>query len=770
MSDLRIEDKLDLFVDKGIRYYLKRVFWNAADIRREIDAAGYLSDLHAINERVKALKVVKNDQYSTEIGPNSYNRLVERLNDFKQNVSEQDDKVWKALEKDVMSYFKRDLRVYEYVTDEWCVHEGYYLDKKNGLLKYYNKAEKKVLTIGNFDFDEPIFPESKITKARELFPTLLQPRGMFDGILGAKSVKLTPDLFKRMIDHTHMSNHMRNLTFYIPSKGKSSPDIFSINCDFMHTFSLLQERSKAKTLLHKATKGDARDRVTLVKDLIENIKSKIDEELTKLNVYEDIKDNKNTNKKQILEAIKEYLDDADMKKFAQAAAKYDGGYFQRAMKYMAPKDRIDRIVSSFRDMQSSRFFQIAIEEIKKEKKREESNKAQIEEQEQEKIALAKMDEEMQARMFDFPDVISNIDEEKERINKNWQHYRVTKETCLETFANLLQILEDNKVGLPQITLPKTITASLEQGDLENMTVGEYIKLFIEQAIQEVEASKKTSADFQTNCAYVQEKIVEILNFHYTGPSRKSITEEQISAYNKLGDSLYEELKKTKMYPAEEPKVIITAQLVRDEINRLSGVYSALRKDVESLMEEFREIKQTSISNNLLNYLNSKYAEFEQELKSKLEEIKDIQSDAFNSLNPQDENQKLIVKIRDQLVAKRKEVFSHTIRIFSEKVSVDENGDLTDLVSGDAPKGREYISVHTGRSAYKNAEDEGKFKKYMMMVSSLADDYRDITAFNAASVIVPDVKSSSSYSPSMFSTRGRGDSSTSSEDDDFRYTK
>lgn len=704
MFDLRIEEKLDLFIDGGLRFYMKRVFWSDFKIKREIDAAGAMSELAKLDANIKEMPEVKKVHLPAGTEDNSYNSLVGRLNNFKSNVAVQTDEVWGKLEADVTSYFNKNVRMYEYISPALCKREGYYLDTEGSRLKYYDG--KTLSDVGAFDCSDYAIQNT--------FATFFEPRGYELFGMKSRSMKLTPELYMNMIEHTQKSSGT-NVKFYNHSKGKNPPTEFHVGRDFMGLFSALRERNKIKVLQKELTKGDERDRITLVKDLINTINNKV-------NVYLAEEDNKikYPEKSNVMQAIREYLVDADADKFAKAVAKQDS-WFQWLGKKFSRSDQVDRTLAMVREMQKSAFFQVALKEIKFEKEdqaakeeREKEEQAAKEEREKEKeiqeIQKNILDKQLRAQeiaeRFTFPDKIVNFEESKEKIDRTWEPYRVNREACLKMLNDLDAVLDStDQSNFTEVILPSTIIEETPIDKAKDNVVN-FIKAVIEQTRKEVDVSNRKNQDYKTDCAYVQEKIVEILNYHHLDISRVRIEPLEVREYNQLGENLYNVLEKTEMRPKEERKVMISADLVRKEIIRLQKLYADLRVHAQECSTAFSEIRQYDASNAIDSYLDKGYRKFQEELTTKLNEIANFQDIPFNSLKPLPGQQEQLVNVVNELTIIGSQIFDKISEVLREQVKVDDGGEIIRKNNDGNP--RVYTATHVGRNQEKNEADKEKF--------------------------------------------------------------
>lgn len=613
MARDKVIGKLDRFLDKGIRYYFYRVFWDDYPLRQDIELAGYLSESLKIEADVKTMKKPTARSTSKE-----YNALVKSLNEYATNPSARPVKAWHKIQTQAMSYFDSGLKISNSAD---ISSPGYTLDLTTQTLKYYNG--KRMIEVADFSGAPAAWEE-----IRQLFPNLFTRPSAFS-LSSVKTKSLTALDLMQLIHITHQVSPQAVFDRAV------EPGVISL---FMH----LDQHATLRTKLERYS--DHRNAEELANDIVRRMKAVTTK--YKADPYA------SANKVMILEQIEDYLDTGDYSELEGVVREYDGSWLGWMVR-MVYSDEVDKALSTLKEMRKSPFFELALQNLKKERDLRDAPPAQP------AAAAARVAPKAEVeREYEYDSHIVDFDRSEATVNAVWQKTRITKQAFTAQLEAMLAQLDALKgmydiTILPKIPLPKELLLEVGEDELvvdDEKTVIEHIEDCIGRLQAKARHDRSNSSQFQTDCAVLQNSMNRILNYQYQGRNvRKVVTEEQRTVYNAVGKELTATLNKIQKQPPKVAVVMNSVQTVRAEIHRLTEFHNKIRGQLAQYQQQLMAIDQGTFANDIDDFLTGGLLdERQRKLQDLLASLQDCHDDPFNVLSPADAHQQKICDAVTQL--------------------------------------------------------------------------------------------------------------------------
>lgn len=703
---------LGLFLDGSLNFFIRSVFIEQ-QINQKIMYAGILSEQKYIQdeELPKLVNKVRHDKASRTTSntktesEKQYDLLVDSITNYAGSAN-QAIEAWKAQKEDFLRYFSRGFKIYADIGGVYN-KKGYYLSD-TGVLKYYEGikgGEKEICTLGQ--------------DAKALFFPLFN-KGVTDNAwIRQRSMNLTPDLFIQLVERAP-----DNANFFVPKIRTIS----SVNTNwqkFPADKSLISLYRKCEQHYSLKSRMQGSTVITNAEDFAESLAKDLTSRADSYILGKKADDPK----VEVMQAIKDYFDPNNKDsfnnkiKFAEKIKSYDTGWFAWFRRIWRV-DEVDRALSIIKAAQSCphhKFFDKAVGNIKvKLEKQLIEAKAEAE-----AVRLGSKTETLRTHLtsaFDLKtEKTENFDNFAKSTSEIWKRYKVDKKDFLKALEMLSENLEKfDTNSFPKVSLPKKILGEVVVGDNDEYTVVDHLKKVIllvkastlgidykkysdeletlinllggYNAPAAVEFLKNKSELYKTRTstgidysgvdygeyskelAYIANKIVETLRFHYLdNESRQLISHDNLEAYNELLSKLSDVLINVSE-PKIQAEIKVSAATIKNHIAVLQRNYAELRKLLEEKIAEIKELYQYELANPLYHYLSTDFKKKEDFLKSSYDKLDELQTDEFNILaEPQAEYQEKVLNILKELSFIGTEITDTISTIIKQDVKIKVNG-------------------------------------------------------------------------------------------------
>ena len=675
-------NRINIYSEPGVIFYFKRMFSRDADIVRRLEAVGAMHELSRLNTENNNTTIEKPAD-----ADRNFSSLIDNINDYCHSLREKTDPQWHSLEKQIKRYFKTDEYIYEYIADKTCNKRGYYIDTSNSLLKYSN-GDGKAVTVGTFN------PNDRTNL--ELFKKILNPSFSDAMTLGARNMKLNPELFM------HLIMHVQSLTsaprFCVGDTGTE----FKVTKQLMSKIDSLQARYKAKVATDRLSVADEyRTLDKMTAELTENLELRIRNYLkthTTDQDYETFNPN-DDHKINLMKASLQYLHDGNAAKFGQRVNQYRGwvAWFKGFFSWTS---EAYQILNEVRGMKSSPFLRESLKEMIK-----------VHDTASEPFNFAKLSQ-------------LDVEPQKEIITKNWKGYTVPKEDCLRAIASLREVLEAEKFEYPDVILPENV---LKRDDDVSAGMTTHLLYLFTKMEEEIQDDHRDGINFADSCAALQSKILEMLAVQYVSPNgRVRVGTEVLTEYNTLGDKLCKKLCEVAITPSVKATQIVSILKLKQEVNRILTSFETLMIECNKIQRNFDDLQQTTVSNYLDKYMKNDLTELMSRLRESREFLNEQQDRDFDFLDGSISDAKLL-RVKDIISDIGNPDLSVAFGILKRIVMTDcaliENnesgGHTVDNIAEEHPRAREYINTFSSDSETSKAYKERQQRFNSIMAQALA---------------------------------------------------
>ncbi len=715
MSHDRVTGKIDKFIDNrfldwGIRDYLYRVFWNDYPLKRDIELAGYLSEISEIEQYINEnhKPIDSSDNHTTD-----FSNLRKKLNQYSNKLSSSNTLTWNEIKKDVLNHFHSDLRIYQDLGDNNPENpkKGYFLNTKTGALRYYNG--KAYIHLCTFDSRD-------MRSLKSLFPALFAKSSFGLDIFGQKNAPLKAEKFLKLASLVHSKNEHAQLHT-------------EVDLSFIKLFTAL--KIFADLQIQVKHHADRRDANELVADVVSAIKTRI----------KNYKGN-NPAREAIMNNISAYLDTGDGDLLAHAVKEYDSSWYNWMVSWFYSSEE-SKTLYAITGLQKNEFFRAGLDNLIENKRRAETL---IAKEKEPKVTAPQKNHEPSELVYDSQKELEEVDSE---VDQFWHNREVTKQAMQDTLKKITADIEqlasqNNEVTLPEIAFPGDLPQVSDTP--EEKTVIEHLK----DCIQSLEANienDRSNRSFKADAVFLQKALHRILAHKYQSTlGAKRLSEEQRSLYDAIGERVTLELNNTKQPAPKQQEVLNSVKSVRAEINRLQELYNQIGKNLVSFQGKLDKIDQGTFANHIDEFMNGPLAKRQQELQEILFDLKDVQTDAFDVLDPKNANHKKVCEKAEKL------------QQYATSLTDELAATLTtrqDLASDSNIPERAYIPL-------KNAKDQKNEPIFAQIMSEIRGFTDSLSARESSKLAQFFSKSLEAAHPLHNKTLGMFTNSTRSGDDSF----
>ena len=556
-TEPKIDYRLNLFLNPGIRYYLSKMFFYDYTLRTDLDLAGYMADKRNLEK-----KIVDMEKASDKSSDKMLNDLARNLNHIKENITGTTDKTWKEFEKNFLKHFNQHTKIGSVNFSNMRIHEfqkgqaikiGYTYNHENRELRYYD-GRTSDRTVCQFS------PEQD-NALKEIFPSLFNNKiGTMKKNMGLRrSAPINANQFIKLLTIGKAANKMAQFHMDV---DKSVIDLFNN----------VKERQRLQVLQEKVS--DPRIETTLAQAIIARIKNHITTTL------EDISD---TSQRSIMEAINKYLDDGDTEALEAAIKIHQPQGWINYLYHKFYRNKADITLEMIQKLNKSGTFSRAIKKISA--TTQGNPTADI--------------DQLNINKYDYLSYKTTQEMVQKRIRRQWAEYTVPKDTYAQILEKMRTDLNKIKTGQNSDAykdIPKIEYKSLFPEDTTHSnhpkTMIEHIEEEIEQCLEAINDDKPATL-YQTQCGELQIKINDMLNYRYQNDTTDRLIEQkESSAYNNIGKLLIDNnLHRTPKTPTrkESIKVSVASVLakIEDQIKittKISELFIKIKSNLEVIQQ------------------------------------------------------------------------------------------------------------------------------------------------------------------------------------------